>query len=92
MIHRSCRHALLGAGTLLWVITASAALRGGTRHLVAQTVDPLAPMPFLTGRTWLGKGRWPDGSARGRVGIGEAGSDSGDDRRPTASAVALSRS
>ena len=28
----------------------------------AQTVDPMAPVAFLEGGTWLGEGKWPDGS------------------------------
>jgi hypothetical protein len=29
---------------------------------VQATADPLAPVAFLAGGTWIGAGRWPDGS------------------------------
>jgi hypothetical protein len=36
----------------------------GVAHLAVQgDVDPMTPVAFLEGGTWIGEGTWPDGSA-----------------------------
>jgi hypothetical protein len=52
----------LGALALCAVLTGGAVLPGSPKDRVIQTPDPLEAVAFLAGGTWVGTGRWPDGS------------------------------
>ena len=63
MIGRGTSYLMRRMLTVLFVSTAIVCLNFLNNTVRAQSADPMAAVTPLEGGTWLGEGKWPDGSA-----------------------------